>query len=887
MARQSVAYRLVSEGKAQLINDFREIGESGGASAKRIGRDFAREAADAEAAIRKLEATAAKLAMAAPNSTGATNASNPIFASRYGAVGSASSFGGGSRSAEASAQALIAEQDRLLAQRNAILAQIDPLFAAQMRYNDAIETATALRRREILTEEQFVAVERAAKASLDEVANSQLRGGAASGAMRAGFQQAGFQAQDFIVQVAGGTSAIRAFTLQAPQMVGALQLMTSGVEGGAGRFAAFARFLGGGWGVAAGVAIPLVAMLAEKLMSEGDAADAAKKSSMSLADAQAEVNRVMALDRSGNLASAARDLAGARMQQAVATIQAARAEAALAQASARKRLDDIADGAETRQVTRWERIPGSRGRRQVTVTEDVPISDRRARGQGSVLDRERTLAQQQYDASTASLTRYDTILNRVSSTTLRTALASDTSLRDARLKLATATDNVARAEAQRDIVERQARLRMEATAVGTAARSKAEAEYTRVVKAANLEVEKIRDAERQAGRERRDSARAAREAAKEQRELMQAMVAMEQRYDPVAAAARNSRSELEQIAKLSAAGLISSEQAANWSAQAQAKALLPGFADQMKAQADEEERAAKALERMRADQGEELEYLNLRQRMIGANDNEMDAQLSKLRLIQSARREGVDTESDEFAAILATNDALEERRRVLNEQAKLWEETRRFGEQAIDRLFDTRSAESWGDRVKGILRDLVQEMLVLAAINPLKNALFGSGLPTLGGSGSGLFGLLGGGKSGGGNSFLPTGASSLPTLAQIIKGGWSFNPVSFLGKAVGTERTSGGAMWLAENGPELVNLPEGSRVTPAAETRRLLSGANDNRPMFHIPISIDATGADAAGLARVEAKVEQLRAELPAQIASTMTEFDGRTHGRWRAAGGR
>ena len=42
-----------------------------------------------------------------------------------------------------------------------------------------------------------------------------------TGQMRQGFQQAGFQIQDFVVQVTSGTSAMRAFAQQAPQMLGA------------------------------------------------------------------------------------------------------------------------------------------------------------------------------------------------------------------------------------------------------------------------------------------------------------------------------------------------------------------------------------------------------------------------------------------------------------------------------------------------------------------------------------------------------------------------------------------------------------------------------------------------------------------------------------------
>ncbi|MFT3968419.1 MAG: hypothetical protein QM690_21325, partial [Sphingobium sp.] len=41
-----------------------------------------------------------------------------------------------------------------------------------------------------------------------------------SGAMRAGLQNAGFQVQDFLVQVNGGTDALRAFSMQAPQFIG-------------------------------------------------------------------------------------------------------------------------------------------------------------------------------------------------------------------------------------------------------------------------------------------------------------------------------------------------------------------------------------------------------------------------------------------------------------------------------------------------------------------------------------------------------------------------------------------------------------------------------------------------------------------------------------------
>ena len=48
--------------------------------------------------------------------------------------------------------------------------------------------------------------------------------------------------------------------------------------------------------------------------------------------------------------------------------------------------------------------------------------------------------------------------------------------------------------------------------------------------------------------------------------------------------------------------------------------------------------------------------------------------------------------------------------------------------------------------------------------------------------------------------------------------------------AAGTNFWRGGPTWLAERGPELVDLPRGARVTPAPATRRLLASVGDPQP---------------------------------------------------------
>lgn len=855
-SKPGVAIRLNTEGKAGVKSDFAEIRQAGertfdgiGDSARQLGQEASREAERIASAYeraasradrafdvafdadRRRAAQAAKLSAIMPktalqmqieNASG-SYAGGGRVEQDLGAASGLPQFEGSARASAYAIQELLNREEALIAKATALKAVLDPVTAAQNRFNAEMAELKAMAPH--LTVDELAQAEARLKMELDSTVNSHQRATTASGAFRAGMQQAGYQVQDFFVQVAGGTDAVRAFSMQAPQFIGSLQVMSSGAETGGSKFATFARILGGPWGVALGIGIPLVGMLAENILSGGDAAEKASKSTLSLADAQTEVNRVMALDKSGDVAAAARELAGARMQQAVSTLQAARAEAALAQAAARKRLDDIADGAEQRQVTRIEVVPGSRARRTVTTTEDVPIDDRRARGQGSLLDRERREAQQQYDASSASLERYDNILNRVSTTTLRVALTNDSSLRDARLKLATATDAVGRATAQRDIIEREARIRMEATQAGTAARTAAEAEYTKVVKAANLEVEQVRDRERNAGQSRRDASKAAREAAKDQRELDQALASLEKRFDPTAAAAREYKEELEQISALATKGMISSDVATNWRAQSRANAFLPDLKDRLAPFVADEEAEQERKNRLKEiyEQGSDqlqLAQLELVYRgRIGAQEARI-LELERFRI--DLKRQNATISDEELAKLVAQRAELLDLTEILDRQHAAWEELTDAGEHMVDTVLNPDNFRDWGDAGKSILQELRNELWKLAAINPLKNLISGGSLPTLFGSG-GLAGLLGGSSA----TALGTaiGINDLRGLAAAEAGG----------AAIGTEYASGGATWLAENGPELVQLPRGSKVTPAAETRRILSNGGNGSPVIFAP----------------------------------------------------
>jgi hypothetical protein len=77
------------------------------------------------------------------------------------------------------------------------------------------------------------------------------------------------------------------------------------------------------------------------------------------------------------------------------------------------------------------------------------------------------------------------------------------------------------------------------------------------------------------------------------------------------------------------------------------------------------------------------------------------------------------------------------------------------------------------------------------------------------------------------------------------------------GFANGTGAAPGGLALVGERGPELVNLPRGSQVIP----NHKMNAANGNT--VNMPITINAPGADAAALARVEKEVQALGRSMP------------------------
>lgn len=226
--------------------------------------------------------------------------------------------------------------------------------------------------------------------------------------------------------------------------------------------------------------------------------------------------------------------------------------------------------------------------------------------------------------------------------------------------------------------------------------------------------------------------------------------------------------------------------------------------------------------------------------------------------------QGIDLDSDQAKQILAGVAAQDRLNVSLERASAAMQEVRDFASSFVDDLVSG----------KDVAKDLEAEFIKLAAINPLKNLLGGPHQSTLGDVFASLTKLVGGGLNIGA---LNAGTSSaLSSINAGLKVDTSFNIPGF---SSGTDSAPGGLAWVAENGPELIRLPKGASVTPATQTRQILSAAND-RGDTHIHVyAQDAVLADTVR-GWVRAGVEEASARGAAGGAALARQNDIRRAGR-------
>lgn len=238
--------------------------------------------------------------------------------------------------------------------------------------------------------------------------------------------------------------------------------------------------------------------------------------------------------------------------------------------------------------------------------------------------------------------------------------------------------------------------------------------------------------------------------------------------------------------------------------------------------------AAEAAGDMLRDQNRSNEAIQVEIGLIGRSAAARAAITAHLQAQQALLERGIPLASGEARAILAAVDAGSTLARQLEENQAAFSEFEDFGSRTLDTLLNPGSWDEWGKAGQRALNDLMIELVKLAALNPLKNALFNQNNPTLGSVG-GMFQSIFGSKS-------PPGY------------------------ATGTDDHPGGFADVGEHGRERVWMPPGTRVLTNAQTRAM-DAANARAVAPMVVMSANAGSPNVSvhyhGSAKVQQKVSR------------------------------
>lgn len=181
---------------------------------------------------------------------------------------------------ERAAREAAAAQQVLAASAAQLRAELDPMFAAQQRFNTALDRAEELLKAGAITTREYEQAQAQARQQLQahaqalfQVETAQGRGTTATRintesqrANRFAMIQAGQQLQDITVSLQSGQRATTVFAQQLPQLAFAFTDV-------GGKVGAFAQFLAGPWGVAVFAGVTALGFLMEHLSRTSDRLD--------------------------------------------------------------------------------------------------------------------------------------------------------------------------------------------------------------------------------------------------------------------------------------------------------------------------------------------------------------------------------------------------------------------------------------------------------------------------------------------------------------------------------------------------------------------------------------------------------------------------------------
>lgn len=163
--------------------------------------------------------------------------------------------------------------------------RLDPMFAAQKRFNQQMDEADRLYDAGLISLKEYTAAQKQARDALRQHAQAVQAGNAgnrnnindldaqskALRRQRQGLQQVGMQVNDFATSVSTGASITTAFNQQIGQLGYALSIMGDAQGEATTKFQKFGRFLAGPWGAALTIASMVIGQMAEGMFEAEEA----------------------------------------------------------------------------------------------------------------------------------------------------------------------------------------------------------------------------------------------------------------------------------------------------------------------------------------------------------------------------------------------------------------------------------------------------------------------------------------------------------------------------------------------------------------------------------------------------------------------------------------
>ncbi|OWK29211.1 M15 family metallopeptidase [Sphingomonas dokdonensis] len=791
----STAIRLGITGDPEVKRRLDDIGATGDAAAQRMAKSFVKAETEVEAAIARRERQMAKLNAIMPQTA------MQMRVDSAAATGFGEYEGSARRSSGVFAQ-MLAEQDQLEQRARALRAAIDPAWAAQQRFNTEIGEARELISRGAISLDDYVAKLRLEQQALDAATTGHGRATGATNRTGAAFAQAAPQIQDFVIQATMGGNVMQALVVQGGQLAGQLIY----VEGKVG---SVARALMGPFGIAAQVALMVAAPFVAKLFEGADGADKQRKALeeqrkavLDLAAAQEKAlvtaERRQALD-TAQIKIALDDALSTR-QQTQALLEQARAEEQMNNSAGAASIAGEAIGEVQRQsrdrVNDLERQLAENARSMADLQRGYDAGFARMIGQRVDAMRDpRTGINLIYQRQRSAL-EGDPELQR-NGKLLAAKLDALADARDRELKavedstkaLRRDTETLTSAQVAKALRGEFAGIKINSTDRSTAEQAVLYARY----KAGNGP---LAAPPGRSYHERGQAIDISKSSGITQAELqrffdirgIQAKIIDEGRHlhvqwqkgkfalDEWADAAKRAKEEAEQLTSLR---LFTDGNALGQS--------LIGVRQAITVQRADFNNAARSVF------GDELNG-NAMAQLVGDYDQRQRVEVDKWNEENSRR---LNKQEEDFRYL-----------------GNLWSTVLTGGTKGVWDMF----------RQQGL--QVISELLA-------RWMAFGNVQGATGAAGGfvSAIGKLFGGKGAAGTSYAdPSAGWGSLALPGVDVAGLAASSLPRF--AVGTHYSSAGAALIGENGPELVSLPRGSRVTPAAETRRILA-ANDTAPVVH------------------------------------------------------